>query len=435
MKGRSKQRSKRQGAALITALAFVSIFSVIVGGVAYYAVGSNTLANREADYASAIHLADAGLNYELRNISKNQFNPGGFTVPTANAPDTGSISGVSGSFSVWVTDVDGNAWNPSKGEMILYAKGTVNGVTRQITARGTHGDGLFDNYAVYALNGVNFNGSGSSVIGNLGTNGTYTGANTATTGQIGLNGPNAGGVSGSNVIVNPDPVYFPTVDQIVTATFPGPPSGWAWLSSHNNNANARTFQGNSTTLSPSTTTVSALNASVKLSKGAIILPPGDYYFTTLDVHGQGQFIVDNGALSTGGSPGLVRIWINGSGSGSDIMSNPIVYTVSPANPALFRMYYNSPGNFQIDGNTASGGAFYGHNATGNASFTITGGSFTYASVIADNVTISGNSSVQFPSGTVGNGTSDTYWLWFGLKDSWKEVPINGGATFPDGTSN
>jgi len=432
MKCQSIPRGKQRGAALITALAFVSIFSLIVGGVAIYSVGNNNLAAREADYASAIHLADAGLNYELRNISKNQFNAGGFTVPSADSPDTGSVAGVSGTFSVWVTDTSGGTWNNSKGEMILYAKGTVNGVSRQISAHGVHGDGLFDNYAVYGINGVNFNGSGSSVIGNLGTNGVYSGSNTATTGQISLNGSNASGVSGSNVTVNPDPVYFPTVDQIVNSTFPGPPAGWSWLSTHNNNGNARTFIGNSTTVSPGTTQVSALGTTIKLSKGAIILPPGDYYFTSIDVHGQGQLIVDNGALSTGGTKGLVRIWVNG--NGGDIMSNPITYTVSPNDPSLFRMYYNSPGNFQIDGNTASGGAFYGHNATANASFTITGGSFTYASVIADNVTISGNSSVQFPSGTVGS-SSDTFWLWFGIKDSWKEVPINGGSTFPDGTSN
>ncbi len=438
-------RKRDNGAALITAIVFSAIFATLMAGVVVYAYGHYSLAVRESDNAAAIQLADAGINYELRYISQNQFQAG-FVVHGSANPDTGSVTGVPGTFTVWVTKNDGSAWNTTSGnDMLMWATGTVNGITRKIQAQGQHGDGLFDNYAVYGTNSVTFNGSGSSVIGSVGTNGSVSSSSSgsgAVTGTIALNGPGASGVTGSNVTTNPDPIYWPTVDQIITNTFPGPPSGWTWLASHNNNANARTYVDSkasfpSTALNSTTTQISAATTQVKMSNGVLILPPGDYYFTSIDLHGTSQLIVDNQGLSTSGvgstgTPGLVRIWLNG--SGGDVISNPFSYTSASADPAMFRFYDNSPGSFQIDGNTASGGGFYSVTAAGDGGFTITGGSFTYGAVIANNITISGNSTVEFPSGTTGN-SSDTSWLWFGIKGGWKEVPGGSGVTFSDGTSS
>jgi len=296
-------------------------------------------------------------------------------------------------------------------------------------------------YAVFGINNITFSGSGSNVIGSIGTDGTVSSPSSgsgAVSGTIALDGSGSSGVSGTNVVHNPDPVIWPTVDQIITNTYPGPPSGWAWIEAHNNNANARTYVSNSATypstaLNTTSTQVSAIGTSVKSTKGAIILPPGDYYLTSFDISGQAQFIIDNQGLSNGAGPGLVRIW-EGNGSGGDKLSNPILYTANPPNPSLFRWYDNNPGGFQIDGNTSSGGSFYGVTAAGNGSFTITGGSYTYGAVIADSITVSGNSTVEFPSGTIGTITGPNTALWYGITQ-WKEVPSTTGVTFPDGTSN
>lgn len=441
MKTINSKRELRRGAALVTAIVFTAIFAILMAGIAVYAAGHYSLANRESDNAAAIQLADAAINYEVRYLSENQYSTG-FTVHGTSNPDSGSISGVPGTFTVWVTTNSGGTWNNTDGnDMLLTATGTVNGITRKLQAEGFHGAGLFDNYAVFGTNSVTFNGSGSQVVGSIGTDGTVSSSSAgsgAVTGTISLDGSGATGVTGSNVVKNPDAINWPTVDQLVTSTYAGPPSGWSWITAHNNNGNARAFSGSGTSLvagNVSPTKVSAISTSISLSKGTIILPPGDYYVTSVSLHGSGSIIVDNQGYSidpTGKSAGLVRIWENG--AGGDKLSNPIVYTATPADPSKFRWYDNSPGGFQIDGNTASGGAFYGVNAAGTGSFTITGGSYTYASVIANNVTISGNSSVEFPSGTIGS-TTDTNWLWFGIQGGWKELPAGSGDAFSDGTSS
>ncbi len=443
-------RSRRQqGAALLTAIAFSAIFSLIAAGVAVYGVGSFNLAKRDTEYAAAIQLADAGINYELRAIALNQFSSG-YSAPTSGSPASGSISGVTGTFSVYVTsDSAGTvAWTPSSKDVYIWSTGTANGIARKVVAHGQGAAGLFDTYAVYGINSVTFNGSGSSVVGNVGSNGAVSSSSSgsaAVNGTLYIDGPGASGPSGANVVVNPDAVNFPTVDAIVAATFTGSPSGWSYISTHNNNSNIRVFKsGTANGATPSTTNTQVIgvvsNANQishtdinKQTNKTIILPPGDYYFTDINTSGQDKIIMDNGGLSTG-TPGVIRIWMNSSTSG-DTISNPFSYTATGTDaPSKFRLYYNKAATFQIDGNNASGGAFYGHNSTGNANFTITGGSTTYGAVIADNVTISGNSVVQFPSGTIGN-SSDKFWLWFGFKDGYKEIPATGGVTFPDGTGS
>lgn len=449
----------RSGSALLTAIAFAAVFSTIVGGLALYTVGSVDLASKQADYAASIHLADAGINYELRNIALNQFNSG-YVAPTAGSPHTGSVSGVSGSFSVWVTDMNGNNWTPDKGDLLVWATGTTNGVTRKIQAHGAHGDGLFDNYAVYGLNSVTFSGSGSQVFGSIGTNGTVTASSSgssAVTGTILLAGPNAGGVSGSNVETTADPIKLPTVDTIVNLTFPGPPTGWNWLTDNSpiyrSNPIVRTFAAGQHTLTPATTVAAGAPWTgttpngIKLKTAdfnglgtdasnnkTLIFPPGDYYLTDISLSGGTQVVIDNGGLTTGTGPGLVRIWMNGSNS-NDSTSSPFIFTATGANaPQLFRLYYNKQAKFTIDGDTATGGAFYAVTALGGASFEIKGGSNTFGAVIADAITIDGNSTIQFPSNLIAS-TTDSYWLWFGIKDGWKEMTNGSGTTFPDGTSN
>ena len=65
-----------------------------------------------------------------------------------------------------------------------------------------------------------------------------------------------------------------------------------------------------------------------------------------------------------------------------------------------------------------------------------GGDIVYGSVIMNDFTISGGSRVIFPNN--GGSASNDPALWFGFKDSWKEIKATNDANhsvFSDGTNN
>ena len=65
----------------------------------------------------------------------------------------------------------------------------------------------------------------------------------------------------------------------------------------------------------------------------------------------------------------------------------------------------------------------------------TGNSTIYGSVIAGAIDITGGTQIIFPNDGGGSDPTD-FALWFGIKNGWKELPINdGGPTFNTGTSN
>ena len=56
---------KNSGSALITALAFTAVSGLAVVGVGTFAVSSYNRATVESNYASAVNVADAGVNVEM----------------------------------------------------------------------------------------------------------------------------------------------------------------------------------------------------------------------------------------------------------------------------------------------------------------------------------------------------------------------------------
>src|SRR5689334_17193809 len=91
---------KVSGFTLITALAFTLVVGTVLAGVGTVALSHYSRANTEGDYANAIALADAGVNYELAWISRDITDA---TRPhQIGAPYTNTIPGTTDSYKVYV---------------------------------------------------------------------------------------------------------------------------------------------------------------------------------------------------------------------------------------------------------------------------------------------------------------------------------------------
>ncbi|MCW3095376.1 MAG: hypothetical protein JWL77_994 [Chthonomonadaceae bacterium] len=247
-----KDCKRRRGSILITALVFTVIIALLLAGIGTLTVSHYSRARTRGDYAAALNLADAGINYELYNVNvdltsttrAHQSHP----ASGQSGPYTGSVPGVTGTFTVKVTNSPDNGlpWyapNP----MLVTATGVVNGATRTVSARGIR-HGIFSDYGFYAMYSCSM-GGGLIESGNLGSNVpfTFTNSNAEVYGTVTFNGAPtgyfpAGEVTGG-VQYNPDPVMYPTVseiaDQVVsqkTGATVTPGTGLTWLSTHNDNA-------------------------------------------------------------------------------------------------------------------------------------------------------------------------------------------------------
>jgi len=247
---------KHRGSVLTSTLIFVVITSLILAGIGTYTISHLSRASAESDYSAAMNLAEAGINYELRNVSENildttrpdQLHPGA----GQNGPYTGSISGVSGSFTVSVTnDPDnGKAWF-APGNMLVTATGTTNGVTRTVRCRGSRRS-IFDNYSFYGIDSTTINGS-LVADGSFGTNSPITldGTSAEVYGPVVFNGTsgsfNAGEATGG-VWYQPDKISWPTVSKLADivasqksgSTVPSG-TGLSWLRTHNDNGQIMMF--------------------------------------------------------------------------------------------------------------------------------------------------------------------------------------------------
>ena len=124
---------KNSGSALITALAFTAVSGLAVVGVGTFAVSSYNRATVESNYASAVNVADAGVNAVLRKLSVDPTDAN--LVNSINNPLTGSVPGV-GTYSAYVEDyTTGGAWT-APNDMRVVSTGTVGGVARKVSVRG-----------------------------------------------------------------------------------------------------------------------------------------------------------------------------------------------------------------------------------------------------------------------------------------------------------
>lgn len=253
--GEREMANKKSGLTLITALAFTVVAGTILAGVGTVAVSNYGRSETEGDYANAIALADAGINFELAWVSDNINDPNVEPHPES-APYSGTINGVPGTFTVFVKAWDSNTNSCGSGdytlpdaEVCVISTGTVNGISRTVSIRGIK-KSIFDEYALFAYKEGTFGGGGAgggttSIVGNLGTNGpvTFNGTKGSETvvGELTLNGGGAevtddNDIKG-NVVGNPEPVELPTVSEIADSLFGA--NGLAWLETNNDNASIR----------------------------------------------------------------------------------------------------------------------------------------------------------------------------------------------------
>lgn len=452
------------GSVLLTSLAVVAICSLILGGAATFVASFNTLAQNNADYQAALQLAEAGVNAELRYVSKYvqtlpALRTGMVAAHTPSNPLTGSIPGVEGTYSVYVYDgATGGAWVPPR-DMRICATGKVGNITRTIEITGQK-KGIFGDFTFFGIQYATMASSTSRVYGNLGTDGQFSVA-TGTgqvIGEVLYAGPSASGPVGNNVTYAADPVVWPTTDEIVNATFSG---GWNWLTSTNPvrraNGNLRQYAKTNLALTNAGTTSAAWPATGtasttlrtsdlnKLNPGpdgnkTLIFPPGDYYFDNIQVTGSITLIMDTAGLTLPTpTPGPVRIWMNSSGGSDsqDTINCNILWTTQTGKNyqayANFRLYYNKKAEISVAGTSTMNGGYYGVRSDNLASIQVTGGSLLRGSVIGNTAKLAGGSSVEYPTDGLMSNDAD-YYLWYGFGDAWQEKKIGTGKkVFTDGT--
>ncbi len=411
------------------------VFSVVSGtllaGAGSLVVSHRIRAEAERGFSKAVYVAESGLQSELKQI-----NTGPPTAQAAHQAFLGQSLDVSTEDERYVVSVKDaeeidKAWAPPN-DLLIESLGIAHGVSRMIQAR-VRGRSVFADYALFGIDSLTFNGSGSGTNGDIGTNGTISASSTGssvTTGKVVFHGSNPT-LSGPNVYREPDPYWWPSVQAIAASQFA---SGLATLKVSNSNANILRFNDNRY-LDPNFELTWAENAGITWSdvaltnqsftmpvtngngrdkpkvqggkryssttdgvfeKNVLIFPPGDYYFESLDVtSGQTAILVDN-------RHGSVRIWVGGTGMGTDRLQTTIIFT-NNARTDRFRLYYAKRAELRIAGNTdfpglEVPGLIYAVNSTGDAAVDISGNSYITGSIIANTLRISGNSYVQFPEG-------------------------------------
>jgi hypothetical protein len=420
----------------------------------------------ESDYATAVQLADAGINYELRWLSMDTPTAGSrahqaFPGSGHNGTHTVSVTDIPGaaSFMVSVMNEDGSGpWAPPN-SVLIRSTGTINGVSRTVEITGRKRS-LFGEYAIFSIDEATLSGDKAFVIGNMGTNGPviFNGGNAQVNiqGELTFNGypENRSLMSeyaGPNVWWNPDPVLWPTVSEIADALFTG---GIEYIKNNNDNDRVKSFDPNDpqSLISNAVTTVVSTDTLDRHSfrnfaesrnhrdkpggnryqngheglygRNVLILPPGDYYFKgvkTTNSSGEG-ILIDNAS-------GMVRIWIDGPASG-DSLDLPVIFTSEDKNK--FRLYYNKCSGLSVGGNSSFYGGIYSHVDGCMSSVKMHGNSRVYGSVIFENIWMTGNSDIIFPNNGGGEADSD-YALWYGFLNTWREINPSGGSIFPDGS--
>ena len=382
---------RMRGAAFITVLIFLLVTAILLSGIGMFAASHQARAHSDANYASALQLAEAGANTEFRKITLD---------PLQADQNWTTYTFGGGTYRVRVTQREANGtevtpWIPPN-DLFVYSRGTVDGVTREVKvsvkAFLAKGD-----YAVYGINSLNVQGN-VQVTGDIGSNGPVTVGNSSDIdGSVYLNGPNAT-VSGASVPVYRDPIptEWPTVDEIANQKFPQ--GGMNWLATHNDNMRATPpIIGNT------------INDNVTL-------PPGNYYVTNINLTGQREVSFNN-------SMGEINLWVGpsggngqmrfrgGSSGNTDVATGGHQINMFVATRSVFDMAGDSVLRANVyaynrDGAGLPYGTIYNH-----------GTADVYGKIIAYDVTLQGTPGIHYIPGTIEPTTIGYY----GFDNSWEEV--------------
>jgi len=499
---------------MVTALILSFVTAMVVTSAVLYTGSARLNARAKGNSETALLLADAGINVELKKVTDavQQYN-GSTAWDTPTSKGSGSVAGVTGTYSVWVSSsADGTGTWSGSGKFYITCTATTVGASRKVVIQGS-AYSIFDLFGIFAYNS-DLSGSNSAlkltgnavvtVDGNVGTNGVVSSGNgtlTILSGSAGYNyntdfvGTNHPQLTSANGTIYSFNFFktFPTVPSLAQAAYNSGFAAWQgqsgnqsktiWDYMNSNFASSSAPQGvgaglNSaesariyTWSSTATSTTPLSSTSVSLAfptankppgttldnsglwtksgavvnndpttgKKCLILQPGDYYFSNVDLtDSTKELIIDNGGVTvTGAKNGNpdkipVRIWIgrNSSGGNADAISIPISLTNS-SDRSTFRVFYatdkqtlkftasNATG-YNTNGSTYQvAGAFYSISG-GNTGTTITfegvGQSCNFVgALIADQVNFNGNCNIVWDPG-IGNST-DAYGgvavLWTG----------------------
>ncbi|MCW5943374.1 MAG: hypothetical protein KIS66_14175 [Fimbriimonadaceae bacterium] len=449
-------RTIRRGGVLLSVLAFAAITSLIMAAVGMLVLSHLSTSRAEAGYAKAISVAEAGANYELEWIGNDPNNP---NRAHQHFPNTGQPGVVTlnvpggGTATVGVKSVEGGNWlvgSPVK----VVATGTVDGVSRTVEVLANPVSVMApaqaaDEYAVFGLSSVRLNGAGSRVTGSVGTNETYsaTGGAGAVSGNIAFGGVTPS-VTGPRVYRQATPYAYPTVSELARRYHSAGMTAWK---TQNNNDRLLKFNPNNTrfllseavnagyTKSSWTLSNSSFGKSPALTddgfsgdragggrysnasdglygKKVLIFPPGDYYFESIGLtSNQSAILVDNAS-------GPVRIWIGGNSSGDSLHVTTLL--TNPSDPGSFRVLYAKSAELSVTGTAYVSGVFYAVDDLGRSSIKLSGNSYVNGMLIANDVTISGNSEVGFPTAPLRPHAADPARA-YRYANQWRELDARG----------
>lgn len=361
---RKRHSMRERGAAMIFALALTLCLTMLVAAIQMETVTLFKVSRTERDFERALQMAEAGLNAYQHRLTFGpatgdpnagllpplyQFPEG--AAPTIEEFKTGVRNGTytlirypAGSQQGYFAGTIGVPGDTAR----IVSYGWSNGVVRRVIAvanTATAPDDIDDDtevrptgaYAMFARSSMNVE-MNTVLVGGIGTNGAITmGGNCEVRdGVVSLNGPDASFSGGQHtnptVVTNPDPVVWPTVDQIADRLFPQ--GGLAWLAQNNDNAMA-TING----------VAGIPNNRIDLKNKATIIfrgKPGgaNYYLTDVQLKNNATIRFDNTA-------GPIRIWLGPSGgSGGFDSKNGTDFVSTSSDPANApRLYMATKGGF------------------------------------------------------------------------------------------
>jgi len=463
--GPASRRRNERGAAMLAVVAITLVASMVLGAILLNVRNQYTLTWARTNSEAALLLAEGAINDEISYINLHLYDANANTRSSQNTTASGepfkgrkgSITGTDGQFWVFTSaDAAGNtAWDGNSSTLYITANASVNGAWRQVQIGGPNMySSIFTNYGVFGVN--NNNGTNTSNVilnGNAnlhcnGTVGTNGGVSTGT-GQMHFehaSNCNGNGNNQTKFVAKGTCANKPVVTQSTSRPFPSCTEmlkkscnkTWSQLSSSNDNSKIRTFNSSNPTLTSSgtktcgftgsnlnTSKMSNCNKSPDTKKTAMIFPPGDYYFTNveLDYMSTHEIILDDQGATVGGNPDEkpIRFWLrNTSYNDGDYISMPMrsskEINTGTCDPKNFRIFYSndSSNGFRFDVSNRKApmnvyGAVYAVSDSGmsrcRAVFVgdedsnecvLNGG------LIADRVSIYGNARINFPGNNLGN---------------------------------